>query len=223
MEVYVSSNAEKSRESLIACAAGSNIAFQGNSQNPISIYYYVLPGAESIQLFEADKDCEDPSIYLNYSIWNLAKESLFQGQMGRFKSSSLAEEKWVIVTYIVDKELHISDPIYLDVFQRPTKIINSKIQITETGVTPHFDWATDQTLGNVIYFSLVTDSSDQFISGTYTTDKFWTFYDLSNVTLNVTPTPNPNLMPSNNYRYIHMGVDEDNWVRTFGDKGFLTN
>lgn len=136
--------------------------------------------------------------------------------MGRFLSPPILDEKWIIVTYEVDKKLHISDPIFLDPLKRPTKDINNKIQITETGTTPNFDWTTDETEGNVIYFSLVTDSTNQLFSGTYTTDKMWTFYELSNVTLNVTPTFKPTLNPNGNYRYVHMGVDANNWVRSFG-------
>lgn len=136
--------------------------------------------------------------------------------MGRFLYPPILDEKWIIVTFEVDKKLHISDPIFLDPLKRPTKDINNKIQITETGTTPNFDWTTDETEGNVIYFSLVTDSTNQLFSGTYTTDKMWTFYELSNVTLNFTPTFKPTLNPNGNYRCVHMGVDANNWVRSFG-------
>lgn len=221
LQIYLDSKAGFAQDYLIACAAGSNSSFMGNTNTPISIFYYVLPNTSNIQLFETTET--NPNDFSKYKKIFLPQESLFQGQMGRYLSGPINQEKWVIVTYEKGSTLHISNPIFLDAINRPTIDIVNEIQITENGTTPDFDWASDTTAGNVIYFSLISNPMDEFISGTYTTDKFWTFYDLSNVTLNVTPNANPTLAPNNNYRYIHMGVDEDNWVRSFGEKVFATN
>jgi len=61
------------------------------------------------------------------------------------------------------------------------------------------------------------------ISGTYTYDRAFTVYDLSNVVLNITDTTFvPTLEPNQNYNFTMMGVSEDNWVNLFIRKTFVT-
>ncbi|MDC1186281.1 hypothetical protein N8079_00470 [Crocinitomicaceae bacterium] len=60
MEEYVYGKSEMNHDFLIACAAGSNTTFIGNSSLPTSIFYYVEPGAENIHLFSTSKDVSDP-------------------------------------------------------------------------------------------------------------------------------------------------------------------
>jgi hypothetical protein len=61
------------------------------------------------------------------------------------------------------------------------------------------------------------------ISGTYTYDKFWLFYELSNVVLNIkVQDPPPVLHPNRKYTFTVMGVSENNWVNLIGEKTFIT-
>ena len=78
-------------------------------------------------------------------------------------------------------------------------------------------------MDNIIYFEVVADSLGNLVSGTYTYDKHWKFYDLSNVVLNIHDvTPPPELTPNAKYKFTLMGVSEDNWVHLAGEKEFVT-
>lgn len=221
LEKYVTSYSSLEKDFLIACAAGTNTTFMGSSETPIAIFYYKKDGVSDIQLFETtDAAYTD---FSKYKRANLTNVNMFNGRMGRFLSPAFTSSKWFIVTYVTSNKLHVSDPIQIKSASYPTVDITNQIAITENGVTPSFDWQTDNVSGNVIYFSLVSDLQENFISGTYTAIKNWTYYDLTNVTLNVTPTENPSLLPDTSYNYVNMGVDEENWVRSFGSKMFMTN
>ena len=223
LERFVNENSQLSTDYLIACAGGNMTSFMGDSENPISIFYYNVDGASDAKLFELRAEGLDPNDFGNYEASNLASTSLFKGRMGQFKSPAITAEKWFVVCYTTASKLHISDPIVILASSLPTVEISSHIAVTENGITPSFDWSNDPTDGNVIYFSLISDSTNNFISGTYTDVKFWQFYDLSQVVLNVTPVENPSLNPNEMYNYLNMGVDEDNWVRSMGTQNFSTN
>jgi hypothetical protein len=223
LERFVNENSELSTDYLIACAGGNNSEFMGDSEHPISIFYYNVDGASEAKLFELKGEGLDPNDYGNYEASSLNSTSLFNGRMGHFKSPAINSEKWFIVCYTTASKLHISDPIVVLASSLPTVEISNNIVLTENGITPSFDWSNDPTEGNVIYFSLISDSAENFISGTYTEVKYWQFYDLSEVVLNVTPVQNPSLSPNEMYSYLNMGVDEDNWVRSMGTQTFSTN
>ena len=76
---------------------------------------------------------------------------------------------------------------------------------------------------NVIYFQVISDTDNNLISGTYTIEKNFTFYDLDNVVFNITdPNANPTLEPNKTYNFTLMGVSEDNWVNLFMEKELRT-
>jgi len=88
---------------------------------------------------------------------------------------------------------------------------------------PRFVWEEGTTSNNIIFFHVISDQNGQAISGTYTRDLTFQFYDLSNVVLNVThPDTNPILLPNDNYQFTLMGVSEDNWVNLIIQKDFRT-
>ncbi len=222
LENYIKTYSSYEKTFLIACAAGNNTSFMGSSETPISIFYYKVDGFSNVELFQSLST--NPKDYNAYKKLSLTNESLFNGRMGRFLSPPDTSSKWVIVTYTSNNnKIHISDPIQIKAATSPTVDINSTLEVTPNGLTPSFNWQNDNVDGNVIYFSLISDTKNNFISGTYTKIKNWKFYDLTNVTLNVTPTTNPALMANEKYDYTHMGVDSENWVRSFGSKPFSTN
>ena len=221
LESYIEDYKHLDTDYLIACAGGNNASFMGSTETPISIFYYKVDGFEDVQIFETS----DPN-YTDYSSYHkvdLSHENLFNGRMGRFLSPSISNLRYMIVTYVTDSKIHISEPIRIDAATFPTVDIANELTIQEDSIHPIFNWQNDNVNGNVIYFSLVSDSNDNFISGIYTEVKNWQFYDLTDVVLNVTPTSNPVLDPSSSYQYIHMGVDDNNWVRSFTSKSFSTN
>ena len=223
LKCYLDSKLNLETGNVIACAGGTTTSFLNDSINPISVFFYVDSGAHDFRYYETNSINVDPNDYYLYVERDYEMTVLFQGIMRKFNHPPLSEERWGIVTYETEGKIHICNPIRLKAVVEPTQNISAITTIMEIGVNPTFDWTAESEPNNVIYFSVVSDLNDQLISGTYTTEKFWTFYDLSNVVLNVTPSPNPNLMPSSNYNYTMMGVSVDNWVHTFATKPFVTN
>ena len=76
-------------------------------------------------------------------------------------------------------------------------------------------------LSNVIYFQVISDANNTLISGTYTIDKWFQYYNLANIVLNITIGTPPNLIPSDEYNFTLMGVSEDNWVNLVVEKSFI--
>lgn len=222
LQSYVDRSFSLEFDDLIACAGGTSSVFVGDSINPISVFLYPEGNAYDFRYYETDSINLDPNNYRNYHRLNLNLSDVFQGVMKKFDHPPMVDERWGIVTFRAEDKLHMCNPIRLKAIVSPTEDISGLTTITSLGTTPTFDWSAETEPNNVIYFSMVSTMSDSLISGTYTYDKFWTFYDLSNVVLNVTTGENPSLKPLTDYSYKMMGVSIDNWVHTFSSVGFTT-
>ncbi|MDB3907551.1 hypothetical protein N9355_08770 [Crocinitomicaceae bacterium] len=219
LEQFVAENQGRTEDFLIACAAGNMEEFMGSTERPISIFYYNVDGASTASLYvKLEEGKKDDLCY--YSKVNEAPEALFNGRMGRFTVSKYYTDKWVIVTYSTGFSYNVSDPILLRADSHPTVDISNKLAVMGDSLQPEFNWFADPVKGNVIYFSLISNAANDFVSGVYTEEKEWDFYDFSNVVLNVTPTMSPTLDAQDSYVYTNMGVGENNWVRTFGTLSF---
>jgi len=128
-----------------------------------------------------------------------------------------------VVTYRTPGMLHTCTPIRQKTTIKPTEVNSELAAVVENGVNPIFNWEDGIIKESVIYFQIISDEENNLISGTYTIEKEFTFYDLSNVVLNITPTDTPVLEPNRNYKFTMMGVSEDNWVNLFIEKDFSTN
>jgi len=80
---------------------------------------------------------------------------------------------------------------------------------------PFFSWQDGLYDDTKIYFQVVSDAQRNLLSGTYTFDKMFTYYELDNVVLNITKNTPPVLSDGNPYEFTLMGVSEDNWVNQF--------
>ena len=90
-------------------------------------------------------------------------------------------------------------------------------------MSPVFQWQDGRTPQNQIYFQIVLDENDNLISGTYTFDLQFQFYDLSNVVLNISPTsPTPSLLNQEQYSFVMLGVSIDSWVNLIVEGDFET-
>lgn len=225
LKAYMDSKAYMSTGNVIACAGGnSSSAFMADSENPISVFFYVDEGATNFQYFETNSINVDENDYNNYFPKAYEVTNMFNGVMRKFVHPLVSNERWGIVTYETDGMVHICDPIRIKAVVAPTEDISPIVTIIESGVNPEFDWMFENEPENDIYFSVVSDQEENMVSGVYTHDKSWTFYNLSNVVLNVTPgSEAPSLSPNMEYNYTMMGVSEDNWIHTFASRTFRTN
>ncbi len=202
------------QDSVIACASGSQ------NEDEFITYVYPRPGVTDVRYFETETDVIDENDYANYQQIDLEKEDIFNGYLNKFTRQS-TEEKWVIITFMENEILNLSQPIHIQ-HQSGNTLFSDQIEIdqSEQG-SPLFDWTPLIHPNDVIYFQVISDASDELLSGTYTFESQFRYYDLSNVVLNVTRETPPELMPDELYGFTLMGVSDDNWVNTFVQTNFV--
>lgn len=215
LQEYISNNSGRTLDNVIACAANEN----GNSSLSY-IFYYPITGATDIQYFETADLTVDETNFENYNKVNLTKSDVFGGKLQRFSRSG-ASESWCIVTYLTEGKLHISNPIKLKNTSNAT-LWESNITIDSAqSLMPIFTWSDFGITDNAIYFQVISDVNDNFISGTYTTDKSFQFYNTSNVVLNINTETPESLAINTTYNFTLMAVSEDNWVNLVIQNSFV--
>lgn len=211
-----------SEEYIIACAAGMRDGFMGDEAHPVSMFFYPVEGATNFRYYQSVGNNINEWDYSRYHEVEVTSLPVFNGYLRRFPLKG-GTNRWGIVTYEVNGSLRICDPVHIKVSFEPTVWAPQRISITNNGLTPGFSWKEYPQLESVIHFNVVSDSNSNLLSGTYTVDTSWKFYDLSNVTLNIRDVnPIPSLDSNSRYTFTLMSVSDDNWVTTFGQKEFTT-
>lgn len=218
---HISEFPHLNKDILIACAASNA---DPNGLDRISVFFYPFEEAADFQYFESEGINIDPMDYSKYNRVDNVFFPVFNGYLQRYYYDSDNIEKWIILTYRTPDKIHICDPILLKHTSKPTHVDHNIVEIDHTAPTqPKFSWNADEDDETVIYFQVVSDSLGNLISGTYTYEKSWKFYDLSNVVLNIAETdPPPVLSQGSKYRFTLMAVSEDNWVNLIAEKEFIT-
>lgn len=208
---------------VIACAGGGEAVSMGDKDFPISIYFYPVSGATNFHYFESDSPDIDPKERTRYWEQSLEIAPVFNGYLRRFKRGPVASELWGIVSYEAGGKLLLSNPIRLKLASKPTQMANELVTIEPHGTTPKFEWQDGRVKENAIYFQVVSDTVGNLISGTYTEQKRFQFYNLTNVVFNIHDIhPQPTLKAATPYTFTLMGVSEDNWVNLMAQKQFTT-
>ena len=190
---------------VIACAASDN------DTKDILTFYYPEEGASNIRYYETAHTQVDNSSFSNYTQILLQSEPFFNGYLGKFTQTASAE-KWIIVTFELDGEVKISNPIRSKQISKPT-VWNDAVSINQSQIgMPDFLWEDNAYGDNAIYFQVISDAQNNLLSGTYTYENHFQYYNTSNVVLNVTTQTPPALVLGNEYNFTLMDVSEDNWV-----------
>ncbi len=222
LQEYLTLNDSLAIGDLVACAGGREIGLIGNASEPTDVFFYPIKDAFDFRYFEA-KEIADSLDYSKYIAKDLDDEPLFNGYLWKFNNTPFTGERMGIVTYKTPGNIHVCTPVRLKTYVKPTELNHEIITVEPNGVNPSFAWEDGLIEENVIYFQIVSDLDGNLISGTYTTDKTWTFYDESNVVFNITDTlTTPTLEPNEMYKFSLMAVSEDNWVNLFGEVDFVT-
>ncbi|WP_298416891.1 hypothetical protein [uncultured Kordia sp.] len=200
---------------VIACAASdaSNSAI-------VNVYYYLEAGATNIQFFETNTAAIDKDDFSNYRKLDINSEPLFEGFIQQFKRP-FGQEQWVIVAYELDGEVKISNPIRTKNITKAT-VWSEEVEISQQdSKMPKFTWEHNANGDNAIYFQVVSTVDNGLLSGTYTYENQFQYYNTSNVVLNITPENPLTLTIGNSYQFLVMDVSEDNWVNTVFQSIFI--
>ncbi|WP_420575116.1 hypothetical protein [Kordia sp.] len=193
---------------VIACAASD-----ATNSAIVNVYYYVENGATNVQFFETNSVTVDANNYENYRHLAITSEPLFEGFIEQF-TRSFPEDQWVIISYELNGEVKLSNPIRTKNVSKPTVWTNEVMINQETSKMPKFTWQDNANGDNAIYFQVVSTIDNGFISGTYTNENQFQYYDTSNVVLNITDGTPIDLTLNNSYKFTLMDVSQDNWVNT---------
>jgi len=193
---------------VIACAASDK-----TNSDVVNIYFFPGVGATNIKFFETNSITVDPNNYENYRQLAIESESFFNGYLRQFIQPS-AEEQWIIVTYELDGEVKISNPIRTKNITKPTIWTNEVVIDQQVSQMPTFSWTDNANGDNAIYFQIISTVDYELLSGTYTYENQFQYYNTSNVVLNITNGIPQTLTIGNSYKFTMMDVSEDNWVNT---------
>ncbi len=212
---YLEFNSNLELDEVIACAASDK------SNNNISyIFYYPILTATEIQYFETSSLEIDKNNFSLYKLTEYPQEPVFNGYLERFVRNN-NKEVWCIVTYKTNGKLHKSNPIRLKHQTKLTEWTNNvSIEYPETKM-PKFSWEDGNIKENAIYFEVISNAENNLLSGTYTYQKWFQYYNLTNTVLNVTRETPPDLIINNEYNFTLMAVSEDNWVNLVIQKSFI--
>ena len=220
LEAYVQNHALPVSNQLIACAGGGE---EDQPEAPISVYFYPIEEATNFRYFETASIFADPDDRSAYEEVELDDEPFFNGYLWRFLNVPLEEERWARVVFETADSVHVSNAIRLKYPVKPTIYDDTKVTVLPDGVNPTFSWSTVDDETDAIYFQVVSDRNGTLISGTYTFEKVFTFYDLSNVVLNIRDvSPPPMLDINTDYTFTLMTVSRDNWVNLIAQHPFST-
>lgn len=220
---YITLNEDRELADLIACAGGKAGGLSVQAESPTSVFFYPITGATDFKYFEAEQ-VADSMDFSKYMEVDLTDDPVFNGYLWKFNRPLFSGERMGVVTYKTPGKLHVCTPIRHKTNTKPTEVNPDLVSITENGINPSFDWEDGQIDENVIYFQVISDAAGNLISGTYTYEKNFTFYDLNNVVLNITDsTSTPVLELNQDYNFTMMGVSEDNWVNLLIEKEFRTD
>ena len=219
---YLEINNSRELADLVACAGGKEDGLLGSIDEPTDVFFYPIEGATEFRYFEAE-NVADSTDFSKYIAKDLMSEPIFNGYLWKFNNTPFEGERMGVVTYKTEGKIHACTPIRQKTTTKPTEVNFELGNVIENGVTPKFTWEDGTIDDTVIYFQIISDSENNFISGTYTIDNEFTFYDLSNVVFNITDTTSvPTLEPKKDYKFTMMSVSEDNWVNLFLEKEFRT-
>lgn len=206
LEEYVADNSEKTLDSLIAFASSAN----GNKEQTY-IYFNSITGAFNYRYYETENTTVDKTNFSNYKRRSLPESAVFGSKLRRFTHAS-SDEVWCLVTYITEGKLHISEPIKTKNNSRQTQY-STEVEIIETApLMPVFNWTDGTFEENTTYFQAISKNDNTFLSGTFTTEKTFQYYNEVNITGKIHTVTPENLITDSTYKFALYGISEDNWV-----------
>tara|TARA_B110000240_G_scaffold189442_1_gene229436 strand:- start:190 stop:909 length:720 start_codon:yes stop_codon:yes gene_type:complete len=215
LEEYVVVNTDKSIDTALAFGGSAN-----GDKEETYIYFYPVEGAFNYRYYETENTSVDPTDFSNYKRRNLIDTPQFGGKFRRFSHTS-SDAVWGLVTYITAGKLHISEPIKTKNNSRQTEWTTEvDIAYPET-LKPEFIWTDGTFAENETYFQVFTQSDDTFLSGTFTLEKKFQYYNEANITRKIPADTPPDLVLDADYKFFLFGLSADNWINLVIQKTFI--
>jgi len=211
---YLQIHAEKKLDEVIACAGNDK-----ENKEKVFVYFYPIEGSSDFRYYETENTAVDPDDFSNYRLKEFPSEGFLKDKLSRF-IRDLDNEAWGIVTYLSEGKIHKSNPIRLKQKSNPTELDSNVMIDFSTSLSPRFSWNVSSYNSDAIYFQAITDN-ESFISGTYTFDLFFRYYNTNNVVLTINSDTPLTLVENKEYGITILGVSEDNWVNIQYENQFI--
>ncbi len=223
LSAYLNSSNLPVSKQLIACAAGGQKGFLEDPSFPVSVFFLPIKGAYDFVYFENKNISDDQDDLDNYRKVDLEVVPVFNGFLQRFLHPGGDQDVWSKVVYRTQDSIHICNAIRLKSTTKPSEFNPQLVAISfADALSPKFSWQDGSIAENAIFFQVVSDADGYLLSGTYTYEKCWQFYNLDNVVLNVNDiVPEPTLDAGETYHFTLMGVSLDNWVNLISQNEFI--
>ncbi|MUU78778.1 hypothetical protein [Winogradskyella endarachnes] len=193
---------------------GAVIACAGNTEDDtfnVEIFFYPEENATNFRLYETSSPDVDSNEFLNYNRVLLDDIPVFNGYLRKFTGNFISE-RWFIVSFEIDEEIKISNPIRIKNISQSTLYTDDISINQQESQMPLFNWNVTSEMNNAIFFQVLSTTNNDLISGTYTFENQFQYYDTSNVVLNITNGTPPDLTLGEDYKMTIMDVSVDNWI-----------
>ncbi|CAM1343135.1 hypothetical protein [Tenacibaculum amylolyticum] len=214
LQDYLEIHKDKVIDEVIACAGNER-----NNVEKVFVYYYPIVGSSNYRYYETESAAVNPNDFSNYKLKELPSEGVFGDKLSFFTRET-TYEAWGIVTFLTEGKIHKSNPIRLKQQTKPTIYTENIVIDTSQNGTPKFQWEESSYREDAIYFQALVTNTNEFISGTYTIEKCFRYYDTSNVVLDINLGTPPTLNTTAEYQMNILGVSEDNWVNVHARQTF---
>ncbi|TXD48035.1 hypothetical protein [Polaribacter sp. IC073] len=207
LQEYIDETSKISEQPVVAYGANADA-----NTRLTYVFYYPEAGASEVRYYELTAGSLDENNFANYRRESLVSEAVFGGKLKRFSRAS-DSETWCLVTYVKEGALRISKPIKLKNTSKATVYTDEVTINYKTTLEPNFTWNDNTTPESVLYFQVITDEEEAFVSATHTKEKYFQYYDLSNLVAPVINTVVPETLVADAvYNFTMLGIDADNWV-----------
>ena len=215
LEEYLDIHSTKTIEVATAFAASA-------SANLSYIYYYPLFGTSDMRYYETESTSVDENDFSKYRRKNLSDEAVFGGKLRRYSRTN-SQGSWSIITFVIGDLLYKSNPIKIKIDEKPTEwFTDENVTIdTKERLKPTFTWIDGSYNENESYFQIFTNNTGDFLSGTFTVNKTFQYYDISNTISNINTENPPELIFDSEYKFTVMGLSTDNWVNLMIQQSFI--
>ena len=145
---------------------------------------------------------------------------MIDSKIKKYNHTFLRDE-WIIMTYIIEDKIKVSSPIRVNnLFQRTEYLEDISIDQNESG-TANFDWTIQSYDTNAFFFEIMKNNSSDVLSLTFTNESNFQYFNLENVTLNLSETSPPQLELGSDYEFTVLDIGLDNWINSIYQQSFV--
>lgn len=197
-------------------------AFAANDQTEsahTNIYTVIENGATDIKFYESDYPNINSQDLFSYKLMEIQPSLINDAKVKTYRHTFLRDE-WIIMTYKIDNKIKLSSPVRINNLFHPTNFIEAVNIDQDLNGSASFNWDVQSYDANAFFFEIMKDDNSQVLSLTFTNDSNFQYFNLANVTLNLSENTPPSLEQGRNYDITILDIGLDNWINSVYNRTF---